>query len=86
MPVLLVPIHDDRGALGRVAVLVRVGADAADSGQPEVEVGQHVAGGPHEADEEAAEAGVHVHGDVALEAETRDRLDVVHRAVGEVRR
>jgi hypothetical protein len=85
MPVLLVPVEDDRGALRGVAVLVGVRADAAHALEPEVELGDAVAGRAHEADEEAAEAGVHVHGDVVTQPELRDRFDVVHCAVGEVR-
>ena len=84
--VLLLAIEYHGAALGRVAVLVRVGADAADARQSEVEVRQTEAGLPHEADEEAAEAGVHVDGHPLLEPDLRDALHVVYRAVREVRR
>ena len=37
VPELLIPVHDDRGAFGRVAVLVRVGGNARHAGEAEVE-------------------------------------------------
>ena len=55
-----VPVHDDRGALGREGILVRVAADGGDAGQPEVEGREREADRVHEGDEVAAQACVHV--------------------------
>ena len=73
LPVLLVGVHDHRAALGGVAVLVRVGADASDALDGEVDRVDGKAGGGDEGHQKAAQAGVHVDGDVVGEAELKKK-------------
>src|SRR5262249_37698302 len=82
---VLVAVQHHRGALGRVAVLVRVGRHRRDAGNPEVERWHVVAEpfGPRQY--EAAEARVGVEPDVARARELGEFADRVDHPVREAR-
>ena len=82
----LVAEQQRRAALERVAVLVGVGRDRGDAGDPEVEHGDVVPELLAERQDEPAEAAVHVHAHPARRRELRQLGDRVDRAVGVVAR
>ena len=79
-----VAVHDGGGAAGGEAVLVEVGRDRRDAGDAEVPGRDVVTVALDEGEEEAADAGVDVHGDAALLSGGGERGDVVDRAEGVV--
>ena len=60
LPQFPAPVQHDRRALGRIAVLVRVGRHRGHAGQPEVEGRYRIAQPPRPRQDEPAEAGIDV--------------------------
>ena len=83
--VVLLPEQQDARALEGVAVLVDVGADAGDAGDPEVPGGDRLADPLPERQQQAAQARVDVAQHTALGGERRDVRHRVDHAVGVVR-
>lgn len=65
--------------------LVRVARDGSDATQSEVKQRKLEASVRHERNQESAEAGVNMDGNLVLETELRNLRNVVHRSGGEVR-
>jgi len=77
-----VAIEHDGRALGTVGVLVQIHRDARDAIDREVEVWHLVAELAEVGEQEAADAGVHVHPHAALLGQGRELHDRIHDAVG----
>ena len=80
MPHFLLAVHDDGGSLGGVAIFVRIGGNAGDAGQPEIEERQRKSGFFHKGNQESAETSVNVNGNATTKAQSGDGRDGVHGA------
>lgn len=83
---LFLPVEHQRSSFGGITVFVGVGRNTGHTRQPEVTKGNGKASILHETCQKPTQARVHVHGNVVLQPQLRNRLNIVHGAVREVGR